>query len=128
MKWLHIREQEPHHWMQFTVTPRIIYHLDTFLVDITGMSTRLGLFYAFRLRNRVYCTLIFTFLCCCVSIYLFIYLSFFFSFFLFFFLFFFFFFFFFLAYRIRTIFKQIYLTYRWESNRYYHSESKRTWE
>ena len=30
--------------------------------------------------------------------------------------------------RIRKIFKQIYLTYRWDTNMYYHSESEWTWE
>ena len=32
------------------------------------------------------------------------------------------------SYPILIIFKWIYLSYRWDSNRYYHSVSERTWE
>ena len=32
------------------------------------------------------------------------------------------------SYLILIIFKQIYLTHRWDTNRYYHSESNWTWE
>ena len=34
------------------------------LIDFNGMSTRLGLFYAQKIGNRVHCTFMLTFLCC----------------------------------------------------------------
>ena len=33
------------------------------LIDFNGISTHQGLFYAYRLRNRVHCSFIFAFLC-----------------------------------------------------------------
>ena len=59
-----------------------------------------GLFHGKRLGNRVHCTFIFTFLCCCLLRVCFFCR---------------------LFYWIWIIYKQIYLIHRWEPNRYHHS-------
>ena len=71
------------------------------LIDFNGISTFLRSFYVLKLGNHVHCTFIFTFFCV-VVLKSFFYIQ---------------------CNQIQVIFKKIYLTYRWDPDRYYNSRS-----